>query len=204
VDDSDQGLLAATAAGDADAFAVFFRRHEQAVTRFALRRCVDAGEVGDLVADTFLVALRRADDYRPQTEDALPWLLGIAIRIASGRRRAARVRLRLPTRLASATSPYTPEEVDAVVAAIDAAALAPDLEAALGRLPRREREVLELVAYDGLTPSEAAAALGLNANAARLRLSRARRHMREALEPDANGTCVPLDRPVAEESSHVS
>ena len=51
------------------------------------------------------------------------------------------------------------------------------------RLSPSEREVLELVAYDGLTPSEVAAMLNLSPNAARLRLSRARRHLRQVLDP---------------------
>jgi DNA-directed RNA polymerase specialized sigma24 family protein len=40
-----------------------------------------------------------------------------------------------------------------------------------------------LVAYDGLSPAEVAEVLKLSPNAARLRLSRARRHLRQILEP---------------------
>ena len=48
------------------------------------------------------------------------------------------------------------------------------LEVALARLPLRDREVLLLVATEGLTPSEAAAALGLTPEVLRKRLQRAR------------------------------
>jgi RNA polymerase sigma factor (sigma-70 family) len=70
-----------------------------------------------------------------------------------------------------------------VAPAIDAARQAPLLEECLATLSTSEREVLELVAYDGLTPSEVAAMLNLSPNAARLRLSRARRHLRQVLDP---------------------
>jgi DNA-directed RNA polymerase specialized sigma24 family protein len=46
-----------------------------------------------------------------------------------------------------------------------------------------DRKVLELVAYAQLSPSEAALALGISPNAARLRLARARRRLRERLQP---------------------
>jgi RNA polymerase sigma-70 factor (ECF subfamily) len=78
---------------------------------------------------------------------------------------------------------FTASEEDAVASAIDAARQGPLLEAALARLSAGEREVLELVAYDGLSPTEVASVLDVTPNAARLRLSRARRHLRLLLEP---------------------
>ena len=69
VSSTDADLLAATVAGDPDAFAAFFRRHERAVMRFAISRCSMPDDVADVVSETFLVALRRrpgthADDDR--------------------------------------------------------------------------------------------------------------------------------------------
>jgi RNA polymerase sigma factor (sigma-70 family) len=69
----------------------------------------------------------------------------------------------------------------AIEAAIDAARLAPRLTAVLGTLPARDRQLLELVSAYGLTPAQAGDVLGLNPNTARLRLSRARARLREAL-----------------------
>ncbi len=56
------------------------------------------------------------------------------------------------------------------------------LEAALGRLSPRDREVLLLVAVEDLTPSEAAAVLGLESAALRKRLQRARERLAAELE----------------------
>ncbi|WP_394277230.1 RNA polymerase sigma factor [Luteococcus sp.] len=47
----------------------------------------------------------------------------------------------------------------------------------MASLPTGERELLELVAVDGLSVTEAARALGLRAGTARVRLHRARQHL---------------------------
>jgi DNA-directed RNA polymerase specialized sigma24 family protein len=87
---SDRELLAATAAGDADAFGALFRRHEASVTRYAVRRCSNPSEVADAVAETFLAALRSAHRYRGESADALPWLFGIARNVVAQQVRAER------------------------------------------------------------------------------------------------------------------
>jgi RNA polymerase sigma-70 factor (ECF subfamily) len=182
--DDDAHLLARTAGGDAEAFGRFFRRHERAVLAFAVRRCASSEDAADAVADTFLVALRRARSFRDEGFGARPWLLGIALRVLAGQRRGALRRSRLATLLRGRTPHFTPDESEAVEAAIDDARLAGELQAALSALPASERAVLELVAYDGLTPAEAAAVLQVSGDAARTRLSRARARMRASLEPD--------------------
>jgi DNA-directed RNA polymerase specialized sigma24 family protein len=95
---------------------------------------------------------------------------------------------------------FTGEEYEAVEAAIDAARQAPHVQAALRAMSAGDRKVLELVAYAQLSPSEAALALGISPNAARLRLARAHKRLRERLlaaEPPAG-----LAAPNTEVSSH--
>jgi len=184
VDRSDAQLLDAAADGDAHAFSIFFRRHVDAITRYALRRCATPDDVSDLVGECFLVALQAAGRYRPETDTALPWLFGISRRLVAKQRRRLASRSRLLAKTSNVFPRFTDCEDDEVASAIDAARQAPALEAALARLSTSEREVLELVAYDGLTPTEAAFALGITANAARLRLSRARKTVRESLETE--------------------
>jgi len=181
VNRTDAELLVAAANGDGDAYAIFFRRHVRSITAYAVRRCANSEEVADLVAETFMTALGAAGRYRPQTPTALPWLFGIARRVLyRHRRKAARI-ARLNVKASNTYPSYTGSEEDAINSAIDAARQLPAIEAALHQLPKGEREVLELVAYDGLTPSEAALVLEVTPNAARLRLSRARKRMRAAL-----------------------
>ena len=61
---------------------------------------------------------------------------------------------------------------------IDAARLAAPLEQGLRQLTDAERELLLLVAEEGLPVAEAGRALGIPAPAARMRLNRARRKLR--------------------------
>src|SRR5215472_15678825 len=77
---TDAELLAATAAGDADAFGCFYRRHEALVLAYAFHRCTNASDVADLVADTFIGALRSAPRFAKRDGDAVAWLLTIARR----------------------------------------------------------------------------------------------------------------------------
>jgi RNA polymerase sigma-70 factor (ECF subfamily) len=69
-------------------------------------------------------------------------------------------------------------------ARIDAEAATRRLYEAMDSLSERERAVLELVALEQLTVSEAAAVLGIRAGTARVRLARARRRLRGLLDPD--------------------
>ncbi len=181
-DRSDAELIAAAAAGDDSSFSVLFGRHVGPVTGFAIRRARDADAAADIISETFLIALRQAPTYRPETPTALPWLFGIARRVWMGQTRSRQRITRLIERAAGQVPRFNESETEAVDSAIDAARQRPHLEAALSRLSDKERDVLELVALHGLAPSEAAVALGISANAARLRLSRARGHMRKELE----------------------
>ena len=73
----------------------------------------------------------------------------------------------------------------AVDARLDAAAVRPALQEALASLPPVERELLLLVGWEQLTPSEAAEVVGIPAGTARSRLHRARERMRERLAGSA-------------------
>jgi RNA polymerase sigma factor (sigma-70 family) len=145
-----------------------FRVHEPAVVAYVRRRA-RGDVVDDVVAETFLVAWRRLDDV---PDEALPWLLGVARRVLSTHRRAAGRRERLGVRLI-ATHPGTridtPEPGDGRVVA------------ALARLSEKDREALILVAWDGLTPQQAAAVLGEPAGRFRVRLHRAKQRMKVLL-----------------------
>ena len=196
---TDQELLAATAAGDGEAFAIFWRRHTSTVMAFGIHHCATSEDVADLVADTFLAAFRAAGRYRAETATAAPWLLGIATRLASNQHRTLARWRRGNQRVAGERPHFTGEEYEAVEAAIDAARQAPHVQAALRAMPDGDRKVLELVAYAQLSPSEAALALHISPNAARLRLARARKRVREQLSTDPSAS---MAAPNTEVSSH--
>jgi RNA polymerase sigma-70 factor (ECF subfamily) len=168
---------------EADAlFDRIYQAHGKAVLGYALRRTsTDAAQ--DIAAETFLVAWRRLDDL---PKDPLPWLLGVARRLLANQRRGAtraetlRLKLIDAERWAPTDTSQTP---------IDA-----PLMQALARLSGSERELLMLVAWEELTPTQAARVLNISAVAARVRLHRAKRRLRESLEIEEGGSLTQLQR----------
>lgn len=148
-------------------FESLFDAHFRAVSAYALRRA-SRSEAEDAVAETFLVAWRRLDKV---PENARPWLFGVARRMVANQRRAARRRGALSQRLSREPGGEWESSTDR----------APVLEA-LTRLSERDRELLLLIAWEGLSIPEAAVALGCSAGAAKVRLHRARRRLRSELE----------------------
>jgi RNA polymerase sigma-70 factor (ECF subfamily) len=152
---------------------VLYERHAPAVFRYLSRRAGHAA-AEDLLAEVFVAALgARLRVFPHASGSALPWLYGIAGNVLRTHRRQQ------PT---AAMSAAPLDEWEAVDDRLDAGALVPQLRAALATLSDSERELLLLVAWEGLTPSEAARALGLTPVAARSRLHRARIRAQAALD----------------------
>jgi RNA polymerase sigma factor (sigma-70 family) len=74
------------------------------------------------------------------------------------------------------------DEIDELAEKIDAHQAGRELIDRCSQLPALERAALELVDLDGLTPKEAAAALGVPRGVLRMRLSRARARLRNHKE----------------------
>jgi RNA polymerase sigma factor (sigma-70 family) len=152
-------------------FRHLYAEHGREILAYALRRVSDPEDAADVLAETFLVAWRRAEDV-PPGEQARLWLYGVARRALANQRRGERRRERLGERLRADLAPALadPPELPG-----------PDALAALGRLGPDDRELLRLSAWEELSPAELAKVLGISAVAARSRLHRARRRLRRAL-----------------------
>lgn len=150
-------------------FDALFREQHPAVRAYARRR-VPPEDVDDIVSETFLVVWRRFDDV---PEAPLPWLLAIARNVVGtqwrGAARRERLWLRAQSRHAERCDPGEDESDDGRVLA------------ALALLRERDREALTLVAWDGLTPAQAAAVVGEPSERFRQRLHRARLRLRAEL-----------------------
>lgn len=158
--------------GDEQRFEELWAQHAGAVLRYAARR-VQPGEVDDVVADTFVVAWRRIEAV---PDPALPWLLGVARGVAANTTRSANRRTALHIRLAGAEPATESAEVS------DGADAGSEVMfAALDRLSPADRELLTLIAWDGLTPAQAAEALGCSRATLAVRLHRARARLRTHL-----------------------
>ncbi|MGW3891614.1 RNA polymerase sigma factor [Micromonospora chokoriensis] len=165
---------------DPVAFAVFYRRHVEAVSRFVARRVDDPHLAADLTADVFLAVIESAAGYRPDRGSQIGWLFGVARNVIGDERRRAAQRLRVSGRLAGRRD-LGPDDIARIEERIDAESAARRTYRALRELPEGTRTLVELVAVDGLTVAEAATALGISPVAARVRLHRARRVVRAVL-----------------------
>jgi RNA polymerase sigma-70 factor (ECF subfamily) len=134
------------------------------VRAYVLRRTAPEA-ADDVVADVFLVAWRRLDEV---PADPLPWLLGTARRVLANRRRSQQRAFALRDRLVSepASGAAAPAGTDHRVA---------------GALAERDRELLMLIAWEGLSVTEAAEVLGVRAGTVAVRLHRARQRFARAL-----------------------
>lgn len=171
--ETDGTLIERSSRGRPDAFVEVVRRHEVAVHGFLARRA-GSQAAADLLGEVWLRAFAGRGGYDPAHPDARPWLYGIA-------RNVLRAHWRAP-RDDQVSAPETAcDPWDAVVDRLDAAARTGPLVGALRALPPAEREVLLLVAWEQLTPTQAAAVLGVPPGTARSRLHRARAALRLAL-----------------------
>jgi RNA polymerase sigma-70 factor (ECF subfamily) len=144
-----------------------FRDHARDVLAYALRR-TDPATAEEVVADVFAVAWRRVD--RVPHDEPLLWLYGVARRVLANEQRAARRRARLSSALgALMRGAAAPADEGNDVA-----------DALLGLRPP-DREILMLVAWEGLDAPEAAVVLGCSAQAVHTRLHRARRRLEAEL-----------------------
>lgn len=180
----DDELLVRYAAGDADSFVAFYRRHVATVVGFFGRRVGDTELAADLTAETFAAALLAAGRFRPRQGPALAWLYGIAAhKLADSRRRgrvqdAARRRLALePIVLADADLERVEE-----LSRVDAGR--PLLEAAVLGLPDDQRAAVLARVVDERPYAEIAAELRCSELVVRQRVSRGLKALRLSLQED--------------------
>jgi RNA polymerase sigma factor (sigma-70 family) len=148
-------------------FEQLFEAYRADMVAYCAWRSGSASDAQDAVAEVFLAAWRRLDDV-PAGDAARVWLYATARKVMANQRRSRRRRAALHDRLAhdAASRPYEtapPEEGGSLV------------HEALRRLTPRDREVLLLAEWEGLTPAEIAQVLGCLTVTARGRLHRARR-----------------------------
>jgi RNA polymerase sigma-70 factor (ECF subfamily) len=158
-------------------FLGLYRDNARDLLGYALRRAADPDDAADIVAETFLIAWRRLAEV-PVDGEARLWLYGTARYVLANHGRSARRRDRLTERLRDQLRQQLParqpREKDSL------------LEALAG-LSEADQELLMLIGWEELTPSQAAQALGISALAARTRLHRARRRLRVRLAEQESG-----------------
>jgi RNA polymerase sigma-70 factor (ECF subfamily) len=152
-------------------FRVVFEATYPALARYVRHRGASGGDADDLVAGTYEVAWRRLD-VLPAGDEALPWLMAVARNLLRNHWRKHRRERALMERLGP------PREHATEIAALRWQ----DIRGALDRLSDEDRELILLIAWEGLAPAQAALVLGLTPGAARTRLHRARGRLAQLLD----------------------
>jgi len=153
---------------------MLYREHRVPILAYLVRRAPSLEDAADLLTEVFVVALRRPNQV-PDDDAARLWLFGVARRVLANHQRGARRRDAAVERLADALRTQA-------ATAPPAGADVSDVRRQLALMAPDDRELLTLIAWEGLTPSEAARVLDLNPATARARLMRARRRLRAALQ----------------------
>ncbi|HEY4459516.1 MAG TPA: RNA polymerase sigma factor [Pseudonocardiaceae bacterium] len=181
-DQSDRALWARSAAGDHDAFADLFERHVQAVWNHLYRITGSWSQAEDLTANTFMLAWRKHTELTLVRESALPWLYTVASNLAHSElrrnNRFARLLRKLPT------TDVVDDHATAVTEQVAAQAHLRTVLAAVRKLPRAQRNAVELCLLSGLSTADAAATLGISEVSVRAELSRARKRLRGMVQED--------------------
>ena len=150
---SDGELIQRAADGDRSAFEQLYSRYARPVFGLALRRLGDRGRAEDAVQETFASVWRSAGSYKPERGPGAPWLYAVARNAIVDR---ARSRSEIPAEIPDepATGPGPPDQAEQNWVAWR-------VHRALEELPEREREVIQLAYWSGLSQSEVAEFLGL-------------------------------------------
>jgi RNA polymerase sigma-70 factor (ECF subfamily) len=153
-DASDAELLARVGDRDREAFELLYGRYVRPVFSLALRRLGDRGHAEDAVQEAFAAIWRSASTYRPERGAAGGWLYTVA-------RNAIVDRLRRNGPAFDAELPELASAEPGPAQRAEDSDVAWRVHRALEDLQPREREVIELAYWSGMSQSEVAQYLHL-------------------------------------------
>ncbi|HKW32868.1 MAG TPA: sigma-70 family RNA polymerase sigma factor [Candidatus Acidoferrum sp.] len=169
---SDERLMLAFSQGSTEAFTELFHRYKQPVYGFFCRRVSDPGSAQELTQETFFAILRAAARYEPRALFRT-YLYAIGFKILRAHRRKAAFRAAFLGHRNSLPDLTKQDATDASVW----------VRRAVEKLDPVDREIVMLREFEQLSYAEVADLLQLPLNTVRSRLFRARRALRELLDP---------------------
>jgi RNA polymerase sigma-70 factor (ECF subfamily) len=174
-------LLARLQDGDEEAFVALYRRHKDAVYRYALLRTGSPEMAADVTQETFLHLMTRARQFDPARGCLAAWLCGVARNIAR-RQSASREDATDPEAFADgATLAADLAQTSGPAEAYLAGETAEQVRLALAAVAPHYRDVLILCELSELSYAEAAHVCGIDIGTVRSRLSRGRAQLAERL-----------------------
>ena len=171
---TDSELLVRIAGRDREAFDIVYHRYIRSVFGLAMQRLRDRERAEDAVQEMFAAVWRSASSYRPERGPAAPWLYAIARNAIVDRLRSRDdVPVEVPDMTSDEPGPAERAEKSYVTWRV---------HRALETLPEREREVVELAYWSGLSQSEVASFLDIPLGTVKTRTRSALAHLADVLE----------------------
>ncbi len=162
---------------DTAAFAELFRHFAPRVRAYLLRGGGDAGQVDDVVQDTFAAVWRKAGHYDRRRATAAAWIFAIA-----RNRRIDMYRRERRPEFDPRDPAFQPDPLPDGERALTSGQRAEAVRTALDALSGEQRDVLRLAFYEGETYAAIAVRLGIPLGTVKSRARLAFGHMRAALE----------------------
>jgi RNA polymerase sigma-70 factor, ECF subfamily len=144
----EDGVMADGVAERRERFEAVYRELYAPICGYVLRRVRHPEDAAEAIAETFATLWRRFERC-PRGDELRPWLFGVARRVVANQRRGERRRSALGERLA-ANLDHSEFET------IRPAEQSSELARAFATLSESDRELLSLLAWEGLTREELA------------------------------------------------
>jgi RNA polymerase sigma-70 factor (ECF subfamily) len=173
---ADETLMARIADGDRGAFSTLVHRHLDRAVRTAQRLLGSRSEAEDVAQDAFLRVWQHAERWRPEGGRFTTWFYRVVVN-------ASIDRLRKPRSMALEDVPEPEDESPNAFRTLHQAEVSKAVSAVVAELPERQRTALTLCHYEGLGNIEAAEIMGITVGALESLLIRAKRHLRDRLQP---------------------
>ena len=186
---SDESLVAATRAGDSQAFTELVRRHQDFVYRFILRRCHRPSDAVDIAQEAFLRAWSQVGGFRGDSKFST-WVIGIARNLL--RDQVAGEAARGPPVDPVGEDEHAGSRADEPPTRAASNALLIALQNAIDDLPDELRETFVMNAIEGLEYDDVVQLLDLPIGTVKSRISRSRARLREALRDHDLSACAGL------------
>lgn len=175
------------AGGDESAFEQLVARYQDRVVGFFFHLLYDRGAAEDLAQEVFLRVFRARERYEP-TARFSTWLFRIAHNLAINERRDTSRRREVPLALTESAEAGTGDEMPAEKSALmptrqfDTQELRDVVRKALDQLGERQKTVVLLHKFEGMSCEDIGEIMGLGTVAVKSLLSRARIRLRDSLE----------------------
>jgi RNA polymerase sigma-70 factor, ECF subfamily len=174
-------LLARMKQGDEGAFVALYRKHRDAVYRFALLYAGSPAIAADVTQDTFVHFMTQTQQFDPARGTVGAWLCGVARNLAR-KQGGTREEPTDPADLHDDARPHESQvDADSPLECVLRGELAEQVRRAVAGIAPHYREVLILCELSELSYAEAAQVCGIDIGTVRSRLSRARTQLAQRL-----------------------